>query len=162
MPGPAAFEAVAARLDYPMFVVTAAAGDDRSGCLVGFTTQCSINPARYLICLSDKNHTFRVAQRASHLVAHLLGPEHRKLAELFGGETEDRIDKFSQCAWRPGPGGTPVLEDVAAWFAGPIEARWAAGDHTAHLISITDASDTGADRLLEFQDLESIEPGQEP
>src|SRR4051794_41781759 len=47
-------------LDYPMFIVTVAAGGERAGCLVGFATQCSINPPRFLVCLSDKNRTFRV------------------------------------------------------------------------------------------------------
>jgi flavin reductase (DIM6/NTAB) family NADH-FMN oxidoreductase RutF len=162
MPGPAAFEKVAARLNYPMFVVTAAAGEDLAGCLVGFTTQCSINPLRYLLCISDKNHTFQVAERATHLVAHLLAPDDRDLAELFGGETEDEVDKFSRCEWRPGPGGTPILTDAAAWFGGPIQTRWSGGDHTGHVITVTDAYDSGADRFLGFSDLASIDPGHEP
>lgn len=37
-------EALTAALDYPMFVVTVAAGGERAGCLVGFATQCSIDP----------------------------------------------------------------------------------------------------------------------
>jgi hypothetical protein len=26
-----------------------------------------------------------------------------ELAELFGGETGDEVDKFDRCEWRPGP-----------------------------------------------------------
>jgi flavin reductase (DIM6/NTAB) family NADH-FMN oxidoreductase RutF len=36
-----AFERIVGELDYPMHVVTAAEGDERDGCLVGFLTQCS-------------------------------------------------------------------------------------------------------------------------
>ena len=36
-------------LDYPMFVVTAAADGRRAGCLVGFTSQVSIDPPRLLV-----------------------------------------------------------------------------------------------------------------
>jgi flavin reductase (DIM6/NTAB) family NADH-FMN oxidoreductase RutF len=47
------FDRLVAGLDYPMAIVTsAAAEDDRAGCLVGFTTQCSLNPPRYLVCIS--------------------------------------------------------------------------------------------------------------
>src|SRR4051794_7928471 len=60
------------QLDYPMFIVTAAARGERAGCLVGFATQCSINPPRFLLCLSDKNRTYRVAQHAQILVVHLV------------------------------------------------------------------------------------------
>ena len=60
-PGRDAFEQVVGLLDYPMFVVTTRAGADRAGCLVGFTSQVSINPSRFLVGLSKRNHTYRVA-----------------------------------------------------------------------------------------------------
>ena len=56
-----AFEKLVSMLDYPMYVVTTRAGDQRAGCLVGFTSQVSIGPPRFLVGLSDKNHTYRVA-----------------------------------------------------------------------------------------------------
>ncbi|MGH3330053.1 MAG: flavin reductase, partial [Nocardioidaceae bacterium] len=62
-------------LDYPMFVVTTANDGHRAGCLVGFTTQASIDPPRMLVCLSVKNRTYRVAQEAEYLAVHVLGPE---------------------------------------------------------------------------------------
>src|SRR5262249_26595638 len=40
----AAFHAIVDGLEYPMIVVTAADGDERSGCLVGFHSQASIDP----------------------------------------------------------------------------------------------------------------------
>ena len=59
-------------LDYPMFIVTCADARERAGCLVGFATQCSIDPPRFLICLSDKNRTYRVARGTDVLVVHLV------------------------------------------------------------------------------------------
>jgi len=35
-----------------MIIITAAADGVLGGCLVGFQTQCSIDPARFLVCLS--------------------------------------------------------------------------------------------------------------
>src|SRR5919106_332536 len=100
-----------------MFIVTVAAGGERAGCLVGFATQCSIDPPRFLICLSDKNRTFRVARDADLLIVHLVPQEADDLAELFGSETGDEIDKFARCGWSPGPGGAPVLDACGNWFA---------------------------------------------
>ena len=59
-------------LDYPMYVVTAAAGEQRSGCLVGFGSQVSIDPPRWLVCISVVNHTHPVAEAADVLAVHLL------------------------------------------------------------------------------------------
>ena len=67
-----AFEKLVSMLDYPMYIVTTQADDERAGCLVGFTSQVSIGPPRFLVGLSERNHTFRVAQRATHLAVHLL------------------------------------------------------------------------------------------
>ena len=81
-----AFDAIAARLEYPMYIVTAVAGEERAGCLIGFATQCSIDPTRFLVCVSDKNRTARVAERADALAVHLVPAPADHLVELFGGE----------------------------------------------------------------------------
>jgi flavin reductase (DIM6/NTAB) family NADH-FMN oxidoreductase RutF len=132
--GEASFETVVKLLDYPVFVVTTAAAGAMGGCLVGFATQVSISPPRYLVGLSNKNRTFRLATRATHLIVHVLGTDHHALAELFGGHTGDETDKLAQCSWRPGPGGAPILEGVAGWFSGRILDRLPMGDHVAMLL----------------------------
>jgi flavin reductase (DIM6/NTAB) family NADH-FMN oxidoreductase RutF len=127
-------------LDFPMTIVTAFDGHEHSGCLVGFHTQCSIEPRRWLLCISKANHTCGVAARAEWLVAHLLRDDQHELAHLFGGVTADAIaphEKFERCSWRPGPGGTPVLAGCD-WVAGRVLERIDAGDHIAHLIEIAE------------------------
>jgi flavin reductase (DIM6/NTAB) family NADH-FMN oxidoreductase RutF len=150
-------------LDYPMHIVTTADGDERSGCLVGFTTQCSIDPPRYLVCLSDKNHTTRVAAQATALAVHFVPPSARDLAELFGAETEDTTDKFERCDWHPGPEGLPLLTDCKRWFAGRILERRRLGDHIGHLLEPFAAADDDSDKeLLMFSEVKSIDPGHAP
>ncbi|HEX8931084.1 MAG TPA: flavin reductase, partial [Actinomycetota bacterium] len=46
----AALDRLVDRLDYPMLIVTAETDGERAGCLVGFATQCSIEPPRFLLC----------------------------------------------------------------------------------------------------------------
>ena len=164
MPRPAApvvHELVSA-LDYPMFIVTATNGRERAGCLVGFATQCSIDPPRFLVCLSDKNRTFRVARDAEVVVVHLVPAEADALAELFGSQTGDEIDKFERCAWHEGPGGTPVLDECGNWFAGRILERVPAGDHCALLLEPFDAHSDGDEAAFSFHRAKRIEPGHEP
>lgn len=128
------FETVTKLLDYPMFVVTAAADGTQGGCLVGFATQVSINPGLFLVALSNKNRTYRLATSASHLVVHVLGPQHKELATLFGQHSGDEMDKIAHCSWKAGPGGAPILDGVAAWFGGRILERVPMGDHVGMLL----------------------------
>ena len=168
-----AFHRLTAGVDYPMYIVTTAAGGQRAGCLVGFATQCSIHPARMLVCLSVRNHTFRVAQRADVLAVHFLSRRHLGLAKLFGEETGDEVDKFARCEWAPGPDGVPVLAGVKGWVAGRVLARLPAGDHTAFVLEplageagddgeAGDVPDTTADAQLSFQQVRGFHPGHEP
>jgi flavin reductase (DIM6/NTAB) family NADH-FMN oxidoreductase RutF len=145
-----------------MFIVTALGRDgERSGCLIGFATQCSIKPPRFLACISKQNRTFDVVGKADLVVVHFLGRAQRALAELFGGETGDEVDKFSLCSWRPGPGGTPVLDGVPGWLAGRVLARHDLGDHTGLWLEPIEAQDAGGALDLGFQDVKDMEPGHE-
>src|ERR1700704_1361448 len=105
-----AFQRIVASFDTPMFVVTVFDGRERDGCLVGFATQCSIDPPRFLVCLSVKNRTTRIARNARTLVVHALRKGQRDLAERFGGTTGDDVDKFASVEWHEGRDGTPVLD----------------------------------------------------
>jgi flavin reductase (DIM6/NTAB) family NADH-FMN oxidoreductase RutF len=160
MPGADAFESIVGRIDYPMFVVTTATGDERAGCLVGFAAQGSIHPPRFLAGISDKNRTYRVLQRATTMAVHLVPDDGAAIAELFGGETGDDADKFARCSWRPGPEGLPLLDDCPSWFAGRILERVRLGDHVGHLIEPFAGEDGGADRgWFPFSRAKHIDPG---
>jgi flavin reductase (DIM6/NTAB) family NADH-FMN oxidoreductase RutF len=146
-------------LDYPMFIVTVASGTERAGCLVGFATQCSIDPPRFLLCLSERNRTFRVARDADVVVVHLVPEDAGALADLFGGRTGDEIDKFAHCAWSPGPSDTPILDACPNWFAARIIDRVAAGDHCALLLDPFHAESDPSDRPFTFHRAKRIEAG---
>ena len=159
--GAEAFQSLVARLDQPMFIVTTVGGGERSGCLVGFATQTSIHPLRFLACISDKNHTFRVAQAAEALAVHLVPEEREDIAELFGGETGDQEDKFAQADWHEGPAGLPILDACPTWFAGWILERLPLGDHMGHLLDPFDGADGGTEHALGFSAAKHIHPGHE-
>lgn len=129
------FNSLVGDLDYPMFIVTARAGGETTGCLIGFATQTSIDPPRFLVCLSHKNHTYRVAGDAEHLGVHFVPEGQAALAELFGGETGDEVDKFSRCEWRAGPEGVPLIAACPNRFVGRVVERLDTGDHDAYLLA---------------------------
>jgi flavin reductase (DIM6/NTAB) family NADH-FMN oxidoreductase RutF len=158
----AAFEKLASLLDYPMYVVTTHVGDESAGCLVGFASQVSIRPARFLVGLSKLNHTYRVAEGASHLAVHLVPRDHCELARLFGSETGDSTDKFARCAWHSGPHGLPILDDAAGWFVGEVLSRYDVGDHVGFLLEPVagDAPDR-FEQLVTFSDVRDLDPGHE-
>ena len=157
----ATFRALVGGLEYPMFIVTARAGGEPLGCLVGFATQTSIDPPRFAVCLSHNNRTYRRGRDAELLGVQCV-PEHAAaLAELFGGETGDEVDKFARCAWHEGPGGVPILDECANWFVGRVLWRSEAGDHDAFLLEPVAAHKGTSEDEFSFHRAKRIEPGHE-
>ncbi|MFH9670822.1 flavin reductase family protein [Streptomyces sp. NPDC017405] len=142
-----------------MCVVTAVAGGERAGCLVGFASQCSIRPPRFVVWLSKANRTYRVAGAAQHLTVHLLTRDQRDLAELFGGETGDETDKFARTGWREGHAGAAVLDGVAAWFVGIVLDRVDGGDHVGHVLDPVEWGEGRDGPLLRLSAAATIEAG---
>ena len=156
------FDQLAAHVDSPMHIVTATADGEHGGCLLGFATQCSIDPVRFLVCLSTANRTFKIASRADTLVVHALYEKDHALASLFGEETQtdDDVEKFERCDWTPGPGGAPVL-DGCDWFAGTIGDRIELGDHVGFVLDVTELghAERAAEPRLGFQGVQDLEAG---
>jgi flavin reductase (DIM6/NTAB) family NADH-FMN oxidoreductase RutF len=145
-------------LDPPMFVVTAHDGSRDAGCLVGFATQCSISPLRFLVFLSKNNLTYRVALGAAALAVHVVPKDRLDLARLFGAETGDDIDKLSATSSTRKAAGTPVLDECSDWFLGRVVDRLDVGDHLGFLLEPQEGETTGV-AALGFQEVRHLEPG---
>jgi flavin reductase (DIM6/NTAB) family NADH-FMN oxidoreductase RutF len=157
-----AFSEIMASLDPALVVVTTAVDQERAGCLVGFHAQSSIDPDRYCIWLSKANYTYRVALRASHLGVHFLTADDLELAELFGEFTGDTSDKFIALKVSSGPGGIPVLDDVAHRI---VVRRTAlldeGGDHVCLTNQVVSADSAGRFRPLRLSQASHLIPGHE-
>jgi len=152
---------IVARTDTALVVVTTASHEQRAGCLVGFHTQCSIEPLRYAVWLSKANYTYRVALFATHFAVHFLGDDDQELAEHFGTQTGDDVDKFSGRDWSAGEGGVPMLAGCTAVVFEKATLWDDGGDHVC-LVG-TPVAVARAERAtpLRISAAEDFEPGHD-
>jgi flavin reductase (DIM6/NTAB) family NADH-FMN oxidoreductase RutF len=117
---PAAYDELVGSTDPVMLVVTAAAAGQRDGCLVGFHSQCGIEPRRHALWMSKANRTTRLVSddRCTHVGVHLLRADQHELARRFGAVTGDEVDKLAGVALTTGPAGTPLLADCTDRLVG--------------------------------------------
>ena len=157
------------RLDAALVVVTVAVDEERDGALVGFHSQSSIDPPRYVVWLSVANRTTRLAAGAEHLGVHVLAATDHDLAELFGGTTDDDPGpaggKLDQVPWTEGPGGVPLLDAVPIRFVGRV-LEWlrpAGGDHHGAVLEPVaggdDAHRPSVDAPFRLHQTHDISPG---
>lgn len=155
-----AFDELVDRPDPAMVVVTTAAGGERSGCLVGFHAQVSIDPRRYGVLISKANHTHGVIGRADHAAVHFLDASDRDLAERFGGHTGDREDKFEGLELEEGPGGVPLLAASRHRFAARrVAVIDPGGDHALVVLDPEEVRSEGSFEPMRLTDVEDITPG---
>jgi flavin reductase (DIM6/NTAB) family NADH-FMN oxidoreductase RutF len=154
------FGTIASSLDAALIVVTAAEGEQRAGCLVGFHSQSSIEPLRYCVWLSKANYTYRVALHSTHLAVHFLTSSDLPLAEWFGTRTGDSADKFAGIRAEPGPGGVPVLENCQHWLVGRRTTLVDdGGDHVCMMTEPVAVRTGGPFRPLRLSQAAHLRPG---
>jgi flavin reductase (DIM6/NTAB) family NADH-FMN oxidoreductase RutF len=156
------FDDLVTQLDPAMAIVTTVAGDERGGCLIGFHTQCSIDPPRYVVWLSKANHTYRVGLHARQFAVHFLGEDDLELARLFGTTTGDEHDKFGECRWAPDPDGVPLLEQCPSRFVATKVALLDEGSDHVCLVLAPRAADVTRDlRPMRLSQTKELDPGHE-
>jgi flavin reductase (DIM6/NTAB) family NADH-FMN oxidoreductase RutF len=145
-----------------MILVTTVAGDEHAGCLVGFHSQCSIDPPRYAVWLSKANRTFRIGVLADVFAIHFLEAGDRDLAELFGAVTGDDEDKFAQCNWHSGLDGIRLLEECRAHVvARRVAMHDDGGDHACIVLEPCETTGPTDHTPLNFSAVQDLDAGHD-
>jgi flavin reductase (DIM6/NTAB) family NADH-FMN oxidoreductase RutF len=153
------FDPITDSLDPQMYIVTMAVAEERSGCLVGFGSQCSIDPSRFIVWMSELNHTYALAKTCEFAAVHLPRVDSVATARHFGSETGDEVDKFADVEWHPGPNGSPVIAGLT-WFEGRVLDRVDGGDHLGLLLAPEHSGVVSRDvPVLRLRDVGDVEPG---
>jgi len=105
---------------------------------VGFTAtslaSVSAEPPLLSFGISTGASSWPAMSTADHVGVHILGDHQQKLAATFAESGADRFG--APTAWREGPEGVPVLDDVLAWLVCRIVGRVPAGDHRIVLAEV--------------------------
>lgn len=125
-------------------VVTATTPD---GLPLGFTansfSSVSLDPALLLVCLARRSSNFAAITQAAGFAVNILAEGQREISNTFARPVSDR---FADISWRPGPAGSPILDDTAAWFDCLMHQIVEAGDHVillGHVIGFANSGKNG-------------------
>ncbi|MEV8293077.1 flavin reductase family protein [Streptomyces rochei] len=117
---------------------------------VGFTatslTSVSTAPPLLSFGIGTGSSSWPVVSEAEYVGVHVLGEHQEDLAATFARSGADRF--AAPTAWRDGPEGVPVLDDVLAWLVCRIVGRVPAGDHRVVLAEVLLGDPEGAGRPL--------------
>jgi flavin reductase (DIM6/NTAB) family NADH-FMN oxidoreductase RutF len=159
MPDRAALD-VFARLDPPVWLVTAQAAGRRGGLIATFVNQASIAPdcPRVLVGLARQHFTWELVEQSRCFALQLLGEAHLDWVWRFGLSSGRDTDKFAGLETVATPLGTPRLAAALAWLDCRVEAALDTGDRSVYLAAVTDAGQTGATPPLTMQRVLQLAP----
>jgi flavin reductase (DIM6/NTAB) family NADH-FMN oxidoreductase RutF len=96
-------------------VITAGAGEARTGLTVTSAHSLSMDPPTMLVCVNRSASAWPVIRREGHYCVNLLGARHQHIADRFSGRGGVKgADRYKGARWRLFPSGAFGLEDALA------------------------------------------------
>ena len=97
---------------------------------LGFTANSfasvSLDPPLVLVCIANGSRNFNAFNNAKGFAVNILSEAQIHVSNTFARPVDDR---FFEIEWNIGPHGSPVFEDVSAWFDCSMFNTVEAGDH---------------------------------
>jgi flavin reductase (DIM6/NTAB) family NADH-FMN oxidoreductase RutF len=109
-------------------VVITAPGEPPAGFTATSFTSVSLDPPLVSFCLAHTASAWPAVAAAEVIAVHVLAEEQEPVARTFATHGIDRFAAHG--AWRPGPGGVPLLDGVLAQIVCRVVRRVEAGDHS--------------------------------
>lgn len=110
--------------------VTVVTTKDEDGNPLGFTansfSSVSLDPPMLLVCLANSSSNYDVMVNAPSFAVNILSEDQKDLSNTFASKVEDR---FAGTSWKEGPLGSPIFNDLSAWFDCEMHQVVDAGDH---------------------------------
>ncbi len=110
--------------------VTVVTAHDGEGNPLGFTANSfasvSLQPPLVLVCLANTSRNYEAFANTSKFAINILSEGQIEVSNTFARPVEDR---FATVGWQAGPNGSPILDDVSAWFDCDMSRTVGAGDH---------------------------------
>ncbi len=123
-------EQVFGLIDREIWIVTAAAGDERGGLVATWVSQASIdkNTPTVVVGIATNHYTCELIDLSSAFALHLLRPDQMEVAwDFASGSGRDR-DKLALLAAHTEGSESPVLDDCLAWLDCRVFFRFDGGD----------------------------------
>jgi flavin reductase (DIM6/NTAB) family NADH-FMN oxidoreductase RutF len=127
-------------------VITARGASGPGGFTATSLTSVSAEPPMVSFGIGTGASSWPAIAGTDHVGVHILGEHQSDLAATFARSGADRFG--APTAWREGPEGVPVLDDVLAWLVCRIVGRVPAGDHRIVLAEVVLGDPSGAGRPL--------------
>ena len=132
--------AVLSKLDFEIFVLTAAHQDRRNGQIVCWVVPATIVPQvpRILVGVGRMTFTSELIEVNRRFVLNLLGKDQWPLVAHFGFRSGREMDKFATVPFERGVTGSPILLGTVGYLECEVRTVLDTGAHLFYLADVVD------------------------
>lgn len=132
------FRDAMARVTSPVSVVTTDGEAGRGGFTA--TAMCSVTdePPTVLVCMNARSAQTELFQRNGRYCVNVLPTEHKELAALFAGASQNMEERYAQAEWDKLKSGLPVLRGAIVAFDCEIVDIHRVGTHNIMIGAVRD------------------------
>jgi flavin reductase (DIM6/NTAB) family NADH-FMN oxidoreductase RutF len=150
------------RLDRELWLITAKAGERRSGLIATYISRVSLVPGlpRVTVALAKHHFTHELIEQSGSFCMHLLGEEQLNWVWRFGIRSGRDVDKLEGLSTSITADGAPVISGSLGWLDCGVESRMDIGDRTIYLAEVLEAKCEGSAAPLTFKRLLELAPAE--
>ncbi|MEG0071791.1 MAG: flavin reductase [Raoultibacter sp.] len=151
-------------LNYGLYIVSSAVGEERSGCVVNTFSQVTSNPIQVSVTLNKENNTTQVIERSGLFTVVCLAQDAPlELIGTFGFHSSIDTDKFAEWPHTCDEGGVPfVTEHTVARFSAKVVATLDVGTHIIFIGEAIEAEVTSAATPMTYAYYHQVKGGKTP
>ena len=128
------------RIPYGMYVMTARADGAPVASTLTWLSQCSFHPPLVMVGVQSNSRMHDAVEKSGSLAVHFLSESQAEIAKRFFRPPDVEDGTLHGLAWEPGPEtGSPLLEELPAWFEAKVIDRVGRGDHTVYVCEVVGA-----------------------
>jgi flavin reductase (DIM6/NTAB) family NADH-FMN oxidoreductase RutF len=133
-------------INYGLYVLTAADGDDVGAAGVNWLTQTSFDPPLVAAGVKADSGTAAIIGRTGTFAVNVLADDQLDIGKAMFRSTTVEGGKVNGFAFEPSSTGCPLLLDTPYWFECRVTDTIDRGDHTIFVGEVIDAGVRDAER----------------
>jgi flavin reductase (DIM6/NTAB) family NADH-FMN oxidoreductase RutF len=127
-------------INYGLYVLTAADGDDLAAAGVNWLSQASFEPPLVMVGVKTDNDSHAIIERTGAFAVNVLGEDQLDLGKAFFRTTVVEGDTLNGFRFERAPEtGAPLLVDLPYWFEARVTDTVKRGDHTVFVGEVVGA-----------------------
>ena len=127
-------------INYGLYVLTAADGDEFAAAGVNWLSQASFDPPLVMVGVKADSDSHPVIERTGAFAVNVLGEDQLDVGKAFFRTTTVEGDTLNGFRFERGPEtGAPILIDLPYWFECRVTDTVRRGDRTVFVAEVVDA-----------------------